>query len=672
MDMLQYSFNPNHQVYEQDCNSYQEQTLHGDFEHADGCLNILDFADQARLAQPISTWNQAMMQRFLKDTQRAPVFNPLPQQIISSNAQPVESLPPVVSHRRQNSPSSSQEPSSCSSVRSPRTDTELFTDNIPLTPPNMAMFPSFQAASFEICEPQSSFFLSAMGGIQAENHSCVSMTEVNTVDEQTGDWNTPVSLFDFSSPPRSYTFSTQTSISHHDIRSPQPSIDHEHKHVPSPALSAVVKEEVSLSAQLPCALNMSEAYPTPSIRDSEGSDAEIDVASSASDENDGEIYEDYSDDDDDGEYQPGKKTKPSTSVRRTPRNKRDAPKSFEKSPAKRTKTGSSVLAQSAKPLPLSHSGSKGSLVCTECSLHFKDEITLQSHIKKQHTRPFICVFRFAGCSSTFASKNEWKRHVMSQHLVLHYWLCDIDVCAHNKNSPTSAKPGRRSKAARRAAEQTLQLEPIGPPLPDGAIFNRKDLFTQHIRRMHTPIHVQKAAKASKKASASSLTATTAEWDEQVKDLQSSALRERCQLPTYMMCPAPHCTQRFSGTDAWDQRMEHVARHLERAALGQEEPVVFGGPTDMTLMDWVTSASVAVVRSVGPGSWVLNNPLRAASERRGVGRKREVFGTSHSLDATGTSSLTGNSSAVTPSVPSPLIKNEIFVDEGEEDAEGEEE
>ncbi|KAJ4423642.1 hypothetical protein N0V82_001665 [Gnomoniopsis sp. IMI 355080] len=540
---------------------------------------------------------------------------------------------------------------------------------MPLTPPNMAMFPPFQAASAEFSEPQSSFFQSAMGGTQAENRPCVSMTEVNAIGEHASDWNTSLPVFDFSSPPRSYTFSTQASISHHDVESPRPSVDYEHKHVPSPAMSAIVKEEISIPEQLPFALNICGSYPTPSVRDSEGSDAEIDVASPASDDNDGD------EDDDDDEYRPdNNKTRTSISTRQRPRNKRDAPKSFEKSLPKRTKVGSSAAAQSARPLPPSHHGSKASLLCKECSLFFKDEVTLQSHIKKQHTRPFICVFRFAGCNSTFASKNEWKRHVMSQHLVLHYWLCDIDLCAHNKNSPTKVKPSRRNKAAaRRAAEQTLKLEPMGPPLPDGAIFNRKDLYTQHLRRMHTPVHVQKAAKASKKASSSSSsTATTAEWDEQVKDFQSSALRERCQLPTFMLCPAPRCTQSFSGADAWDQRMEHVARHLERAALGQEEPVVFGGPTDPSLMDWVTSADVAVVRSMGPGSWVLNNPLRAASEGRGVGRKREVFPASLPLGTTTTSSLAGSSSAATPAKPSPLIKKEILAYDGEEDAEGEEE
>lgn len=675
MDPSQYSFDPIQPGFQQDGTGYQEQNFFGEFEHADECLNSLEFMEQACLAQPVSSWNQAVMQRFLKETQREPVFNPLPSQLLALNPQPVDSLPPVASHHRQSSPFSSQELSSCSSTQSPRADTELFTDSMPLTPPNMAMFPSFQAASFEFPDSQSAF-LSAIGGSPLEHDPCVSMTEVNAVEENTSTWNNPPPTFDFdfNPPSNSYTFSTETSTSHHDVTSPQSTIDHEHKHAPSPALSTIVKEEISLPEPQAFSLHMSASYPTPSVRDSEGSDAGIDVASPMNDDSDD--YNNADDDDEDvddnedGDYKPEHKTKSPSLVRRTQRNKRNASKPLEKGPPKRTKLTYSASSQSARPLPPSHSGIKGPMICTECSHSFKDEVTLQSHVKKQHTRPFICVFRFAGCASTFASKNEWKRHVMSQHLVLHYWLCDIDVCAHNKNShTTNTKPSRRSKAARRtAAEQTPKLEPSGPPLPDGAIFNRKDLYTQHIRRMHTPVHVEKAAKASKKGSAASFTASsTAVWDEQVKDLQNAALRERCQLPTFMQCPAPHCTQSFSGADAWDQRMEHVARHLERAALGQEEPVVFGGPTDPSLMEWVTNVDVAVVRSLGPGRWVLNNPLRAASEGRGVGRKREVL-----MDATTSSPLAGSSSGVSPGGTSPSIKNEIFVDDGEEDAEGEEE
>ena len=66
-----------------------------------------------------------------------------------------------------------------------------------------------------------------------------------------------------------------------------------------------------------------------------------------------------------------------------------------------------------------------------------------------------------------------------------------------------------------------------------------------------------------------------DWDEHIRVLQQSAIQERCKLPTHMACPAPGCKQTFRG----DQSMEHVARHLEKAANGREQAVVFGGPAD---------------------------------------------------------------------------------------------
>ncbi|KAF3760472.1 hypothetical protein M406DRAFT_358191 [Cryphonectria parasitica EP155] len=145
----------------------------------------------------------------------------------------------------------------------------------------------------------------------------------------------------------------------------------------------------------------------------------------------------------------------------------------------------------------------------------------------------------------------------------------------------------------------------------------------------------------------------------------------------MKCPAPRCTEAFNGPDAWDHRMEHVARHLEKAALGQEQAVLFGGPADPSLMGWATKSDVAIVRPVGQGGWLLNNPLQAASGGRGVGRKRDVTTPAFPSLSTASSVFdSGNSRAVSFSVgelsAAASVKSEIFVDEGDEDAEGEDE
>ena len=54
------------------------------------------------------------MQRFLKDTQHAPLFNPMPQSQPLSVGQPVNAIPATASHGRLGSPFSSNEPSKTS------------------------------------------------------------------------------------------------------------------------------------------------------------------------------------------------------------------------------------------------------------------------------------------------------------------------------------------------------------------------------------------------------------------------------------------------------------------------------------------------------------------------------------------------------------------------------
>lgn len=64
-------------------------------------------------------------------------------------------------------------------------------------------------------------------------------------------------------------------------------------------------------------------------------------------------------------------------------------------------------------------------------------------------------------------------------------------------------------------------------------------------------------------------------------------------------------------------MEHVARHLENAAMGKELPVRFGGDHDRTLSDWAESSGVEVVRR-SPNGWELSNQIKSrGANRQGV-------------------------------------------------------
>ena len=42
---------------------------------------------------------------------------------------------------------------------------------------------------------------------------------------------------------------------------------------------------------------------------------------------------------------------------------------------------------------------------------------------------FPCTFAWAGCTSAFGSKNEWKRHVATKHICSFYWECKIGSCS---------------------------------------------------------------------------------------------------------------------------------------------------------------------------------------------------------------------------------------------------
>ncbi|KAI9150412.1 LOW QUALITY PROTEIN: hypothetical protein HJFPF1_10178 [Paramyrothecium foliicola] len=163
--------------------------------------------------------------------------------------------------------------------------------------------------------------------------------------------------------------------------------------------------------------------------------------------------------------------------------------------------------------------------CNHCShAPFKDSSSLRKHIAAAHTRPFPCAFSFAGCMSTFGSKNEWKRHIASQHLCLQYYRCS--------SCPQSAAEGK------------------------GNEFNRKDLFTQHLRRMHAPFHIKRAINKSDSK-------LQAEWDNHVKDMQATCLVTRRQPPQRAACPKTDCQSIFEGPGAWDEWTEHVGRHMEK-------------------------------------------------------------------------------------------------------------
>ncbi len=216
------------------------------------------------------------------------------------------------------------------------------------------------------------------------------------------------------------------------------------------------------------------------------------------------------------------------------------------------------------------SKTKGQFACKQCDhTPFKDLGALQRHTASAHTRAFICVFAFAGCTSTFASKNEWKRHTSSQHLNLSAWVCELQAC------------GKVHGQAKN-----------GTAIVKGSEFNRKDLFTQHLRRMHAPHSVKRMQKKNP------------EWEERLKDLQASCLRVKRHAPTKLACPLPSCDAVFEGSTCWDDRMEHVGKHLEKAAQSTgANRFEVKQENDELLVNWALREGV-IEGVPGKGGWRL--------------------------------------------------------------------
>ncbi|TQV90092.1 C2H2 finger domain-containing protein [Cordyceps javanica] len=169
---------------------------------------------------------------------------------------------------------------------------------------------------------------------------------------------------------------------------------------------------------------------------------------------------------------------------------------------------------------------KPAIRCAHCShAPFKDSSSLRKHITTAHTRPFPCAFYFAGCTSRFGSKNEWKRHIASQHLCLQYYRCSI----------------------------CLQTTVDGK----GNEFNRKDLFRSHLHRMHVPLEVKRALAKGDNGQQQT------EWETYVREMQQTCLIQRRYPPQRSSCPKPGCARDFKGPAAWNEWTKHVGRHMEK-------------------------------------------------------------------------------------------------------------
>ncbi|KAI1081187.1 hypothetical protein F5B20DRAFT_76400 [Whalleya microplaca] len=523
-------------------------------------------------------WSPPQMQRYLTDNDKSTflgysMLNPGLSGIVNRGPDGVPPLPSGLLQRR-DSPSYSHSSSACSSALSPPMESDYYQIHSPATTtdtdtPYSSQFENYGSHS-QLCQ---------FTGLADD---CVKPGDVNPFQETSQNYYEDNSGPQF--PSRGFSMSSDDSVTHTDLCNESQSFELDRPMSPE-SIAPEVKKEVLISG-------INGVHPSFEPDDEAMSGEEVEAPKVKIEQ------------DDDEDYSPIKKHKRTVSnTSRSTRSRKRPSTSQPNHGAKRPKTelnGSAMNKPASKP---TIHGSKGTFACPECSkpVVFKDESGLQNHIKKQHTRPFICVFEFAGCTSTFASKNEWKRHCSSQHLILNYWVCQQDQCSKVSNDPNKSTASRQNSADCSRHQITCTTN-----LPEGTIFNRKDLYTQHLRRMHIPAHLKRQVKLKK---------TVPDWEPLEREHQEKAKRSRCALPTHMRCPAIGCTTRFDGQSAWDDRMEHVAKHLEKAVSGAEPQIKFGGENDQTLTDWATRADIAIIGRGEKGQWELRNPLKPDGSSR---------------------------------------------------------
>jgi hypothetical protein len=266
---------------------------------------------------------------------------------------------------------------------------------------------------------------------------------------------------------------------------------------------------------------------------------------------------------------------------------------------------------------------------------------------EQGTKSFPCTFHHYGCKATFASKNEWKRHVASQHLRLGYYRCDLGSC-----SPEDTRSQQRG-------------------FND---FNRKDLFTQHCRRMHAPWSGTKKGEdgVSKKEKDN--------FEKQLETIRTRCWIDRRKAPVRSSCG--FCGETFIDTDeskAWDARMEHVGRHFERDAYSLDQEDV-----DTGLREWAIKEGLIQSGRKKGEWWLLDHEPspspRTPADRRRSGRlvikQEEEEVEQEDEEEEDSSETSGDDNDTDTDTDAEAEEEDVSmqngVDDEEEDAEGEEE
>jgi hypothetical protein len=126
--------------------------------------------------------------------------------------------------------------------------------------------------------------------------------------------------------------------------------------------------------------------------------------------------------------------------------------------------------------------------------------------------------------------------------------------------------------------------------------------------MHTPFQVQRAQKKNH------------EWEERIKELQVNCLKVRRTPPEQTKCPIRTCGQTFEGHTSWDDMMEHVGRHLEKASTTRNGPAVseiVEQESDEFMIEWALRERI-IERETSGGYKLTNEDSDTDVEDEGQG------------------------------------------------------
>ena len=245
--------------------------------------------------------------------------------------------------------------------------------------------------------------------------------------------------------------------------------------------------------------------------------------------------------------------------------------------------------------------------------HDDDDDEDEEHKPQPPLRSFPCPLSPYGCTASFSAKNEWKRHAASQHFRLDFWRCDL-CPPQTKTLNSSHKPKNGSS--------TNLLKPN--PEDDFNDFNRKDLFVQHLRRMHTdsiPLATTITTTTSKTNSNKKTNTRKRPSPKSTPSTSTSAaaistslslIATRCHRPTHSSPPPPSlcvfCGEHFEGgAQGLESRLEHMGKHMDARRIEGKEPLrVEEWKVDEGLEGWLVGCGVLVREGSGRGRCVLGS------------------------------------------------------------------